>query len=269
MQDMAYTKHTYKHTTIGFLADIKDMPNQYAYSKTFFDRWYRPENCTIVVAGDVDHDELVALVRKRLRRLGAGQGDGRRSPPSPRRPRPRSATLTWPVPTLPILYLGYHIPAADPTNPDIAALGALAQAVFGETSPLYKALVLEEQKVVTARGRGRGEARPRPVHDLGPGPQARGPADGPEADRGGPGRGGQDADRRRRGWTRSRSHLRYAFAGSLDSPDAVAMAVGESIAIDRPARRDERPLRRLRPADPRRPPARRRPLLRARPTRRW
>ena len=64
MQDTAYTKHTYKHTTIGFLADIKDMPNQYAYSKTFFDRWYRPENCTIVVAGDVDHDRLVALVRK-------------------------------------------------------------------------------------------------------------------------------------------------------------------------------------------------------------
>src|SRR4051812_22025922 len=64
MQDTAYTTHTYKHTTIGFLADVKDMPNQYAYSKTFFDRWYRPENCTIVVAGDVDHDRLVGLVRK-------------------------------------------------------------------------------------------------------------------------------------------------------------------------------------------------------------
>ena len=74
MQDTAFTTHTYKHTTIGFLADIKDMPNQYAYSKTFFDRWYRPENCTIVVAGDVDHDQLVELVQGRLRLLGAGQG---------------------------------------------------------------------------------------------------------------------------------------------------------------------------------------------------
>ena len=42
MQDTAYTTHTYKHTTIGFLADIRNMPNQYAYSKVFFDRWYRP-----------------------------------------------------------------------------------------------------------------------------------------------------------------------------------------------------------------------------------
>ncbi len=64
MQNTAYTTHTYKHTTIGFLADIKDMPNQYAYSKVFFDRWYRPENCTIIVAGDVKHDALVALVKQ-------------------------------------------------------------------------------------------------------------------------------------------------------------------------------------------------------------
>src|SRR3954447_23516588 len=64
MQNTAYTTHTYKHTTIGFLADIKDMPNQYSYSKVFFDRWYRPENCTIVVAGDVDHDRLAPLARQ-------------------------------------------------------------------------------------------------------------------------------------------------------------------------------------------------------------
>ena len=56
MQNTAFTRHTYKHTTLGFLEDIKNMPNQFAYSKIFFDRWYRPENCTIVVTGDVKHD---------------------------------------------------------------------------------------------------------------------------------------------------------------------------------------------------------------------
>ena len=29
MRDSAYQKHTYKHTTMGFLKDIEDMPNQY------------------------------------------------------------------------------------------------------------------------------------------------------------------------------------------------------------------------------------------------
>ena len=56
MRNTAFTRHTYKHTTLGFLEDIKNMPNQFAYSKIFFDRWYRPENCTIVVTGDVKHD---------------------------------------------------------------------------------------------------------------------------------------------------------------------------------------------------------------------
>src|SRR5262245_18538660 len=54
MRDKAFTTHTYKHTTMGFLKDIEDMPNQYEYSKTFFQRWYRPENATVIVAGDVD-----------------------------------------------------------------------------------------------------------------------------------------------------------------------------------------------------------------------
>ena len=43
-RDAAYTTHTYKHTTMGFIKDIEDMPNQFEYSKTFFQRWYRPEH---------------------------------------------------------------------------------------------------------------------------------------------------------------------------------------------------------------------------------
>jgi hypothetical protein len=38
-RDAVFTTHTCKHTTMGFLKDIEDMPNQYAYSKVFFDRW--------------------------------------------------------------------------------------------------------------------------------------------------------------------------------------------------------------------------------------
>ncbi|MEO6812009.1 MAG: pitrilysin family protein, partial [Isosphaeraceae bacterium] len=148
MQDNAYTTHTYKHTTIGFLADVKDMPNQYAYSKTFFDRWYRPENCTLIVAGDVSHDQLLDLARK-------AYGDWKRGtahveiPAEPKQTEPRMAKLTWPTPTLPTLFLGWHIPAGDPkASADVAALGALSQAVFGETSPLYKSLVLDKQTAV-------------------------------------------------------------------------------------------------------------------------
>ena len=229
MQNTAFTRHTYKHTTIGFLADIKDMPNQYAYSKTFFDRWYRPENCTIVVTGDVKHDELDSLVRSHYGSWARGKATVE-IPAEPPQTGPRSAHLTWPVPTLPTLFLGYHMPAADPSNPDVAALGALEQAVFGETSPLYRDLVLKEQKVVTLMADSQPHrdpglysilARVRTSEDL---PVVR-KRIGEEL---------EDAAKNPIDAARLdavRSHLRYAFAASLRSADALARTVGESIAV--------------------------------------
>jgi zinc protease len=228
MQDLAYTTHTYKHTTIGFLDDIKDMPNQYAYSKTFFDRWYRPENCTIIVAGDVDHGRLVKLVRE-------AYGDwprGRASVTIPAEPPQRglkTRELTWPSPTLSYLYLGYHIPAADPDNPDTAALGALAQAAFGETSPLYRALVLDEQKVVTLEADAEAKRDPGLFTIVA---RVRKPDDVAEVRRRVEGALAEAAsspiDAAR--LAAIKDHLRYAFAGALDSADAVAHAIGQSIA---------------------------------------
>lgn len=232
MQDLAYTTHTYKHTTIGFLADIKDMPNQYAYSKTFFDRWYRPENCALIVAGDVDRDRLVALARRYYgdwERGGGGAGVA--IPAEPKQEGPRAKALTWPSPTLPILYMGYHVPEGDPrSNPDVAALGALAQAYFGETSPLYRELVLEQQKVVQMGADPEAKRDPglftifalvRSPGDL-EAIQARFEEALADAARSPiePGR-----------LEEIKSHVRYAFANSLDSADAVARAVSEAVSV--------------------------------------
>ncbi len=72
LYDTAFQAHTYKHTTIGFLKDIEDMPNQFAYSRTFFDRYYRPDNVMILVVGDVDPEATFALVEKAYGGWGAG-----------------------------------------------------------------------------------------------------------------------------------------------------------------------------------------------------
>src|SRR5258708_1607552 len=64
LRDTAFDRHTYKHTTMGFLKDVQDMPSQYDYSLKFFDRYYRPEYTTIVVTGDVDAKQVRALVDK-------------------------------------------------------------------------------------------------------------------------------------------------------------------------------------------------------------
>ena len=105
------------------------------------------ENCTIIVTGDVKHDALTALARQYYGGWQRGKTQVE-IPVEPAQTKSKASRLTWPLPTVPILYLAYHVPACDPTNPDTAALGALEQALFGETSPLYRELVLKEQMVV-------------------------------------------------------------------------------------------------------------------------
>ena len=64
MRETAYKKHTYSHTTLGYVEDIRDFPNQYDYSWEFYNRFYRPEYSTIIVVGQVKQAEVLAMVKK-------------------------------------------------------------------------------------------------------------------------------------------------------------------------------------------------------------
>jgi len=145
MNDTAFEKSTYKHTTMGFLKDIQDMPNQYEYSRTFFNRFYRPENCTIIVTGKFNPEEALALIRKYYSMWKPGNYNVQ-MPQEPPQNEEKHGTVTYEGETLPILALGYKAPAFSPTSKDFAALSLLSDLAFGETSPLYQKLVLNEQK---------------------------------------------------------------------------------------------------------------------------
>jgi zinc protease len=145
-RDNAFTTHTYKHTTMGFIRDIEDMPNQYAYSKTFFDRWYRPENVTVIVAGDVDPVKVLPLVEKYWG--GWKRGTARVTvPQEPPSKGPVYAHVPWTTPTLPYVTVAFHGPAFSETDKEFAAIVLLYDLSFGRTSDLYKRLVEQEQKV--------------------------------------------------------------------------------------------------------------------------
>ncbi len=146
MRDSAYDTHTYKHTTMGFLKDIEDMPNQYDYSKVFFDRWYRPERTTIIVAGDVEPAKAIALVEKYWSKWQRGSYNvAVPAEPAPKGPVYRH--VPWATPTLPWVAVAFHAPAFSTKDKDQAALSLLLDLSFGRTSPLYKRLVQDEQKV--------------------------------------------------------------------------------------------------------------------------
>ncbi len=157
LNDAAYDKHTYKHTTMGFIKDIQDMPNQYQYSLKFFDRWYRPEYCTIVVVGDVKHDQLVAMTKKYYD--GWKRGNYVLDVPAePAQTKEKTFEMKWKAKTLPILAMGYHGPAFSDKQIDMPAIDLLSQYLFSQQSELYTKLVIDEQAVEFVQG-GQGDAR--------------------------------------------------------------------------------------------------------------
>ncbi|MBN2577824.1 MAG: insulinase family protein [Pirellulales bacterium] len=144
--DRAFDKHTYKHTTIGFEADIKAMPQGYDYSRSFFERFYRPENVVILIVGDVKPAEAFALVKKYYGHWKRGYEPPKITPEPPQTAE-RSVEIKYPGRTLPILCLAYKGAAYDPENRNYVAARLMVELAFGQTSPLYQDLVLRRQLV--------------------------------------------------------------------------------------------------------------------------
>ncbi|HEX5760508.1 MAG TPA: pitrilysin family protein [Thermoanaerobaculia bacterium] len=142
----AFKQHTYGHTTMGYEADIKGMPELFDYSRQFFGRYYRPENVVLLVTGDVDVDATLALVKKHY-------GDwqpGYKAPevkPEPPQNEERKIQVSYEGQSLPILWLAYKGPAFAPADRAYMATYLLGDLAFGETSEVYKKLVLDEQVV--------------------------------------------------------------------------------------------------------------------------
>jgi zinc protease len=146
LSETAFTRHTYRHTTMGFLKDVKDMPNQYEYSKLFFDRYYRPEYATIIVVGDAQPKTVRALVDKYWGMWKRG-GYKAAIPKEPEQDGPRTGHVAWPTPTLPLVTVAFRAPAYDDATKESAALSALGELAFSRNSDLYQKLVIQEQKV--------------------------------------------------------------------------------------------------------------------------
>src|SRR5690606_22761311 len=144
IRDLAFRKHTYKHTTMGFIEDIEDMPNQLEYSRQFFDRWCRPEKTAVIIVGDVDPEAALELVRKYW---GAWERGGYEVEIPAEQPLegPVYEHIAWEAQTQPWIFMAFRGPAFDPNDKAMPAMDLLAQIYFAESSDLYRKLVIEDQ----------------------------------------------------------------------------------------------------------------------------
>lgn len=144
-QDTAFDAHTYKHTTMGFEKDIKDMPNQYDYSLTFFDRFYRPEYCTLMVVGDTNHDQVMKLAKEYFGEWKRGEHKAE-IPKEPEQTGERRAHVSYSG-GMNTINMSYKTPAFSDTKKDKAAVDLFLEIAFSSRSEIYKKLVQREQKL--------------------------------------------------------------------------------------------------------------------------
>jgi zinc protease len=142
----AFTKHPYGHTTMGFERDIAAMPTMYDYSRTFFARYYRPDNAVLFIAGAVTPADVFPLVEKYYGSWQRGYVPPQ-IPTEPAQNGERHVDVKYDGQTLPVLEVAYKLPAYDPADRTRVAADLFADLAFGETSAAYRKLVLEEQVV--------------------------------------------------------------------------------------------------------------------------
>jgi zinc protease len=231
LRETAFKQHTYSHTTMGYLKDIQDMPNQYAYSKEFYSRFYRPEYTTIVLVGDTTREAALCLTKQHF---GSWQR-GEYKPvitPEPAQDAPRTANIEWASPTLPYVAVAFRAPAYDDVSIEKAALDLLAPIAFGENSEIFQRLVLREQKVDFVSG-GMGDSADPELFTVFS--RVKDPKDVEMVKN-------AIIDTYRRFTTElvpqtkldeTRSRMRYGFALGLDSSQAIAGALAPYIALRR------------------------------------
>ena len=132
--------HPYHWTTIGEVADLNEVRLNEVHA--FFARYYHPANASLALAGDIDSDKALALVRAYFEEIHAGDTvDPVRADAS----LDRDARLRLEDRVeLPRLYLAWLSPAMfaeGDADLDLAA-DVLAN---GKTSRLYRRMVFEER----------------------------------------------------------------------------------------------------------------------------
>jgi len=148
----AFTVHGYHHTPIGSIADLDKATLEDV--RAFFNTYYKPNNATLVIAGDFNSDQALTWTKKYFEGIPASTGPiPRPNKPEPPQTAEREVSKSYTNTPLPAVVIGYKIPAR--YSPDSYPLDLASNILAsGESSRLYQALVYKDQIAVQSAGFG-------------------------------------------------------------------------------------------------------------------
>jgi zinc protease len=154
-----YLNHPYGRPVIGWHQEIEKLSREDALA--FYRRFYTPNNAVVVVAGDVTGDEVKALAETTYGKVArVAEVPPRARPEEPIPVAVRQLTMADARVAQPNLQRSYLVPSSTTAKPgESEALEILAQVLGGgETSRLYRALVVERHIATSAGGWYQGTA---------------------------------------------------------------------------------------------------------------
>lgn len=145
----AYQESPYRRPVIGWMDDLQHMTAQDA--RDWYARWYAPNNATLVVAGDVKADDVIAMAKRYFGVIPARPLPVRKPQNEPAQIGEKRVVVKVPA-KVPYLLMAWHAPVLRDWETDTApyALQILAGVLSGNDSArLQKSLVKTQQIAVS------------------------------------------------------------------------------------------------------------------------
>ena len=151
MNAVAYQAHPYRRPIIGWMSDLENMTAEDA--KAWYDTWYVPNNAYVVIAGDVDHQEVFTQAEKHYGALEGRALPQRRTQVEPVQEGTRRLSVKGPA-ELPMLIMAYKAPVLRDVEKDSDpfALDMLAAVLDGHEAARFKKKLVREDKIAVSVG---------------------------------------------------------------------------------------------------------------------
>ena len=140
-QATAFIAHSYQWPVIGWESDIKNWTKEDL--ENYFHTYYAPNNCVVVISGDVKLNEVKKLAEKYFEPISAGPKPRSLHTIEPEQTGERRVFVKREVPS-PYILMAYHVPQTGST--DYYAIELLNSILSqGESSRLYNSIVDDQQ----------------------------------------------------------------------------------------------------------------------------
>ncbi len=150
----AFMSSPYRHPVIGWMNDLQNM--KAADARDWYRSWYAPNNATVVIAGDVNANQVLSLVEKYYGATAAHELPVRKPQIEPPQKGIKQVQVKAPADS-PQLAMAWKVPRLEPGNlddPEPYALELLTAVLDGYDNARLNRVLVKQEKVVNDVGVG-------------------------------------------------------------------------------------------------------------------